>query len=83
MIGGHDVTKVIAETVAMGLDNDCTAATAGSIAGAITGKKGVPPHWYKNFNNRVLAYLIDREEFEISELVRRFTSQAKKLYAVG
>ena len=28
-IGGTDLTRVIAETVAMGLDNDCTAATAG------------------------------------------------------
>ncbi len=82
MIGGHDVTKVIAETVAMGLDNDCTAATAGSIAGAIVGKKGIPVHWYKNFNNKVLTYMIDREEFEISDLIRRFTSQANKIYAV-
>ena len=29
-IGGRDFTRVIGETVAMGLDNDCTAATAGS-----------------------------------------------------
>jgi len=42
MIGGNDVTKVISETVAMGDDNDCTAATAGSIVGAIVGKSGVP-----------------------------------------
>ena len=26
MIGGTDVTRVLSETVAMGLDNDCTAA---------------------------------------------------------
>ena len=37
-IGGEDYTKVIGETVAMGLDNDCTAATAGSIFGAAYGK---------------------------------------------
>ena len=66
MIGGTDVTRVISETVAMGLDNDCTAATAGSIAGAIAGKKGVPENWYKNFNNTVHSYLIGKEEFKIA-----------------
>jgi ADP-ribosylglycohydrolase len=80
MIGERDVTKVISETVAMGLDNDCTAATAGSIAGAIVGRKGIPEHWYKNFNNKVLTYLIDREEFEMNDLVRRFCIQAKNIY---
>lgn len=80
MIGGNDVTKVISETVAMGLDNDCTAATAGSIVGAIVGKNGVPEHWYKNFNNKVLTYMIDREEFRIDDLVQRFTNQAVKIY---
>lgn len=80
MIGGNDVTKVLSETIAMGLDNDCTAATAGSIVGAIVGKKGVPEHWYKNFNNKVLTYMIDREEFKIDDLVNRFTQQAKKVH---
>lgn len=80
LIGGNDVTKVISETVAMGLDNDCTAATAGSIVGAIVGKKGVPEHWYKNFNNTVNSYLIGQEEFKIDDLVNRFTNQAKKVY---
>jgi ADP-ribosylglycohydrolase len=42
IIGGNDITKVLSQTVAMGLDNDCTTATAGSIAGAIAGKKNVP-----------------------------------------
>ena len=42
-IGKTDFTRVIGETVAMGLDNDCTAATAGSICGAILGKDWHPP----------------------------------------
>lgn len=77
MIGGNDMTKVISETVAMGLDNDCTAATAGSIVGAIVGKKGVSEHWYKNFNNKVYSYLNIHKEFAIDDLVNRFTKQAK------
>lgn len=78
MIGGTDVTRVISETVAMGQDNDCTAATAGSIVGAIVGKVGVPKHWYKNFNNTVNSYMIDKEKFQIDDLVERFTKQAKR-----
>ena len=76
-IGGKDFTKVIGETVAMGLDNDCTAATAGSIVGAVVGKKGIPKHWYKNYNNTVHSYLIGKRKFTISGLVTRFTKQAR------
>jgi len=75
-IGGNDVTRVISETVAMGYDNDCTAATAGSIVGAIVGKAGVPEHWYRDFNNTVLSYLIDRPLFHIDDLIDRFTKLA-------
>ena len=75
-IGGTDITKVMGETVAMGMDNDCTAATAGSIVGAIVGKKGIPGYWYKNFNNTVYSYLIGKRSFTISGLVKRFTRQA-------
>lgn len=80
MIGGLDVTKVISETVAMGLDNDCTAATAGSIVGAIVGKKQVPEKWYKNFNNKVYTYLNNAEVFKIDNLIERFARLARKIY---
>ena len=78
-IGGKDVTKVIGETVAMGMDNDCTAATAGSIVGAVVGKRGVPEHWYKNFDNTVHSYLIGKRKFTITGLISRFTKQARKV----
>ena len=81
MIGGTDLTKVISETVAMGLDNDCTAATAGSIVGAIVGKKGISEHWYKNFNNTVDSYLIEVGEMKIDDVLSRFTVLAKKVYS--
>lgn len=76
-IGGSDVTRVLGETVAMGLDNDCTAATAGSLIGAIVGKKGIPKHWYRNFNDTVHSYLNDKSEFAISDLLDRFARQAE------
>jgi len=79
-IGKTDFSRVIGETVAMGMDNDCTAATAGSIVGAVVGKKGIPGHWHKNFNNTIYSYLIGRRRFSIDGLVRRFVKQAQKIH---
>jgi len=80
MIGGLDVTKVISEVVAMGYDNDCTAATAGSIVGAIVGAKGIPTHWYKNFNNKVHSYLNGPDTFALEDLLARYEAQAVKVW---
>ena len=81
-IGGTDFSRVISETVAMGLDNDCNAATAGSIVGAVIGKEKIPSHWYVNFNNKVESYLKGKNKFTISGLVKRFARQAAKLQCV-
>jgi len=75
-IGGTDITRVIGETVAMGLDNDCTAATAGSIAGAIAGREGVPPHWTARFNNSVHTYINGHQRLAIDAVIDRFTAMA-------
>lgn len=72
LIGGNDMTRVISETVAMGLDNDCTTATAGSIVGAIVGKRNIPSHWYERFNNRVRTYLNGQGAFAIDDIISRF-----------
>ena len=80
-IGGTDLTKVIGETVAMGMDNDCTAATAGSIVGAIVGKSGIPKKWTRNFNNTVHSYLTRKPRFTITGLVHRFAKQAAKAFS--
>jgi len=80
-IGGTDVTKVLSEIVAMGYDNDCTAATAGSIVGAIVGKKGIEPHWYECFRNTVDSYLIDVGEMQIDDVLNRFAAQAETVFA--
>ena len=78
--GGTDVTHVIDESVAMGMDNDCTAATARSIVGAVVGKDGVPAHWYKNFNDTLHSYRIDQARFSIRDILRRFETQARRIY---
>jgi hypothetical protein len=75
-IGGTDVTRVLSETVAMGLDNDCTAATAGSIVGAVVGGRRIPGHWTKPFDGYVRSYLNGTDTFGIEEILARFTTQA-------
>ncbi len=78
-IGGEDYSKVIGETVAMGLDNDCTAATAGSIWGAVYGKDAIPGHWHENFNNKVHTFLIGQEIFALDDMVDRFVVLAGRV----
>ena len=77
-IGGTNLTRVIGETVAMGLDNDCTAATAGSIAGAVVGKEGIPPHWTARFHNTVYTYINGHHRLAIDDVIDRFTRQAAR-----
>jgi ADP-ribosylglycohydrolase len=70
-LGGDDPARVIGETVAIGLDNDCTAATAGSLVGAVLGDR-LPAKWTARFHDKVYSYLIDAPEFAISDLLARF-----------
>jgi len=78
MLGGGDVSRVISETVAMGMDNDCTAATAGSIAGAIAGIDNIDPKWYKPFNNEIVTYITGRERLKLDDILSRFEAAARK-----
>jgi ADP-ribosylglycohydrolase len=80
MMGKRDFTRVISETVAMGMDNDCTAATAGSIVGAVVGKKGIAKHWYKKFNDTIHTYIIGHEKLKISDVVGRFAKLAEQAH---
>jgi len=75
-IGRKDFTRVIGETVAMGMDNDCTAATAGSIVGAVIGKTAIPDHWYAGFHDKVYTYLTGHEVFSITDVAERFIELA-------
>ena len=60
--------------VGMGLDNDCTAATCGSITGAICGMAGVEEKWYAPFHDRVRTYIIGAEELSIEDVADRFVT---------
>jgi ADP-ribosylglycohydrolase len=80
LMGKSDFSAVISGTVAMGMDNDCTAATAGSIAGAILGRGGIPSSWYDCFHGRVDTYLKGMEPFSIGDVVDRFVRQVHVMY---
>jgi ADP-ribosylglycohydrolase len=80
-LGGGDFTKVIGETVAMGHDNDCTAATAASLYGAAHGKRAIPKHWTRPFKNTLHSYLIGEPRFALDDLARRFEAQAERVWA--
>jgi ADP-ribosylglycohydrolase len=80
MLGQGDFTRTIGMTVAMGLDNDCTGATAGSILGAVIGIEGIPEHWWKPFRGRTRTYMIGQEKFSNSDIVERFLRAAEQTW---
>lgn len=82
MLGQNDFTRTAGTVVAMGLDNDCTAATAGSILGAIVGAGGIAPHWTRRFHNRVHTYIRGHEVFALDDVVRRFLAQVQAVQAM-
>ncbi len=71
-LGQHDFTKAIGETVAMAYDNDCTAATVGSVLGAYLGIENIPSYWYKPWNNTILSYLNGISEFKLDDVIERY-----------
>jgi ADP-ribosylglycohydrolase len=79
-LGRNDFTKTVGTCVAMGYDNDCTAATAGSILGATIGIQGIPPHWWKPFGNRAATYLKGVRPFRNDELLRRFAVLTRRVW---
>ncbi len=79
-LGKGDFSRTIGVTVAMGLDNDCTAATAGSILGAVKGARAIPPHWWRPFRNKIRTYLKGHESFANTDLVQRFQAAAQRTW---
>ena len=72
MLGGNDFTKCISECVAIGLDNDCTGATVGSIVGACLGADAIPAYWYDKFNDTVCTYITGHTTLSITDVIDRF-----------
>jgi ADP-ribosylglycohydrolase len=51
--GAGDYTTTITTAVTGGWDTDSTAATAGSLVGALTGAKALPAQWTGPLRNRL------------------------------
>lgn len=80
LIDENDFTRVISEVTAMGFDNDCNAATAGSIFGAVKGLDAIPEYWYRPFNDTVYTYLNGVPRMQISEMANRLADVAKSIF---
>jgi ADP-ribosylglycohydrolase len=79
-IGKLNVVKVLGETVAMGQDNDCTAATAGSLVGAVAGRSKIPRYLTARFNNKIRSYIKKKPVFRLDSLYKRFGRMAKQVF---
>ncbi len=73
-LGGMDLTSCLSNCIAMGLDNDCTGATVGSIVGACIGLRAIPPHWYTPFGDTVRTYIRGYDSLSIRDVIRRFVA---------
>lgn len=63
----------------MGYDNDCNAATAGSIVGAMIGKANIEEKWYRPFRGMVKSYIKNHELMKIDDLIEDYLLQANKM----
>ncbi|MBM4032258.1 MAG: ADP-ribosylglycohydrolase family protein [Planctomycetes bacterium] len=71
LMGGGDFGNAIRFTVMAGLDSDSTAATSGSIAGAMLGARRLPAKWIKPLNDTVHGNIVGYQPIAISECARR------------
>ena len=70
MMAGDSYTNAVSQCVAMGLDNDCTAASIGSMFGAYYTIQGIEEKWYKCFNNNVHTYLKGYENIKLTDIFK-------------
>lgn len=68
MMAGDSFTNAVSQCVAIGLDNDCTAASIGSMFGAYYTIQGIEDKWYKCFNNKVHTYLKGYENTKLTDI---------------
>ena len=69
--GDGDFTASIGLTVQGGWDTDSNGATAGSVAGIISGAKQLPAHWVEPLNDTVRSAIRGFDRSAISDLADR------------
>jgi len=82
LMGGHDFEKVITYTVMAGWDCDSTAATAGSIAGAMLGAKRLPKKWIRPLRDTLHGQIVGYQPITISECARRSVQIAENMFEI-
>ncbi len=69
ILAGNNYDKAISLAVALGLDNDCTAASIGSLYGANLGINKIDAKWYQCFNNTVHTFINGLPEISIDDII--------------
>ncbi|TDE00402.1 ADP-ribosylglycohydrolase family protein [Jiangella asiatica] len=77
--GGGDFERTVTAVVAGGWDTDSNGATAGSVAGALTGAADLPARWIEPLRNRVTTTLSGFDRVGFDELARRTIDVAEAL----
>lgn len=71
LYGDGDFTRTVGLTVQGGLDTDSNGATAGSVAGALLGAAGIPPHWTDPLRDHVRSAVFGFDGSSITGLAAR------------
>ncbi|MEV6840642.1 ADP-ribosylglycohydrolase family protein [Streptomyces sp. NPDC051133] len=71
LYGDGDFTRTIALTVRGGLDTDSNGATAGSVAGVLTGADAIPAQWKDPLQDTVRSAVFGFDGVRISALAER------------
>jgi ADP-ribosylglycohydrolase len=66
-----DFSAAVGLTVQAGMDTDSNGATAGSVAGVLTGSRGIPEHWVAPLEDRVATAVFGYDNVTISSLAQR------------
>ncbi|ANP50561.1 ADP-ribosylglycohydrolase [Streptomyces griseochromogenes] len=71
LYGDGDFTRTLALTVRGGLDTDSNGATAGSVAGVLTGEAAIPARWKDPLQDTVRSAVFGFDGVRISALAER------------
>ncbi|MEV7391437.1 ADP-ribosylglycohydrolase family protein [Streptomyces sp. NPDC091215] len=77
LYGDGDFTRTLALTVRGGLDTDSNGATAGSVAGVLTGAAAVPDRWKDPLEDTVRSAVFGFDGARISDLAARTVRLAR------
>ncbi|MFF7467844.1 ADP-ribosylglycohydrolase family protein [Streptomyces sp. NPDC008092] len=77
LYGEGDFTRTVALTVRGGLDTDSNGATAGSVAGVLTGAAAVPDRWKAPLEDTVRSAVFGFDGARISDLAARTVRLAR------